>query len=300
MTGLTVHVIRMWEKRYKLVEPERTPSNRRLYSEQDIHRLRLLKKATELGYGISQVAGLDSTELEKLVKDLQPSPDTGQSQLPMTATETDLQKIYQQSWEAVKSLNAPKLENILVEALVSFSQPVILENLILPLINNLGISWQNGTMRIYHEHLASSVIRKFLLDQLSATTVPSSAPRLIVTTPTGQNHELGALIAALTAAAQGWNVTYLGANLPAEEIAAAINEKDAQSLLLSLVYPAQDPNLDKELSRLRQMTAKELIIIAGGRAVNSYLPVLHSIEALIFTNFSQLRQYLSAEEMAAQ
>ena len=296
MTGLTVHAIRMWEKRYKLVEPSRTPSNRRLYSDQDIQRLRLLKQATALGYGISQVAGLDNTELEKLVSVLQPTLQGNQPDLPLPAIEADLHACFQESLKAIQSLNAVQLENILLDAAVSFSQPVILENLILPLIQNVGVSWQNGVLRIYHEHLATTVIRKFLLDQLSATRIPPSAPGMIVTTPAGQTHELGALIAALIAATQGWNVTYLGANLPVEDIAAAIKEKNAQSLLLSLVYPLKDPKLEKELSRLRQLIGKEISIIVGGRAVNSYLPVLQSINAFIFTDYSQLRQHLGAQQ----
>ena len=296
MTGLTVHAIRMWEKRYKLVEPSRTPSNRRLYSDQDIQRLRLLKQATDLGYGISQVAGLDSTELEKLVSALQQAPQGNQSNLSLPAIEANLHDSFQESLKAIQSLNAVQLENILLDAAVSFSQPVILENLILPLIEKVGVSWQNGMMRIYHEHLATNVIRKFLLDQLTATRIPPSAPGMIVTTPAGQTHELGALIAALIAATQGWNVTYLGANLPVEDIAAVIKEKNARILLLSLVYPLQDPKLEKELIRLREIIGKEITIIVGGRAVNSYLPVLQSINAFIFTDYSQFRKHLSARD----
>jgi DNA-binding transcriptional MerR regulator/methylmalonyl-CoA mutase cobalamin-binding subunit len=300
MTGLTVHAIRMWEKRYKLVEPDRTASNRRLYSEQDIQRLRLLKQATDMGYGISQVAAMDSNELEQLVLALQQAPQRNQSDLSSPAIEANLQTSFQESLKAIQSLNAIQLENILLDAAVSFSQPVILENLILPLIQNVGVSWQNGVLRIYHEHLATSVIRKFLLDQLSAIRLPPSAPDMIVTTPAGQTHELGALIAALIAVTQGWNVTYLGASLPVEDIAAVIKEKNAQSLLLSLVYPLQDPKLEKELARLREIIGKEITIIVGGRAVNSYLPVLQSIDAIIYTDFSQLRKYLSTRETRDQ
>ena len=67
-TGLTSHVIRAWEKRYKAVVPYRSPKNRRLYSEEDVQRLQLLKSATDAGHSISQVAQLDSKELADLAQ----------------------------------------------------------------------------------------------------------------------------------------------------------------------------------------------------------------------------------------
>ena len=67
-TGLSSHVIRAWEKRYEAVVPHRSPKNRRLYSEEDVQRLQLLKGATDAGHSISQVAQLDSKELQNLTQ----------------------------------------------------------------------------------------------------------------------------------------------------------------------------------------------------------------------------------------
>ncbi len=300
MTGLTVHTIRMWEKRYKAVEPQRTSTNRRLYSDQDIFRLRLLKKATDMGYSIGQVVKWNTSELEKFVTsyhlDSVVSPLTSDS----STTEKNLSFFYQQAWEAILTLNAVHLENILLQTIASHNLFTVLEKLIVPLLKNIGDSWQKGLIRIYHEHMMTIVIRKFLQDQLLSIRVPPSAPTIVVATPTGQQHELGALISAVTAASLGWEVIYLGTNLPAEEIAGVINEKKAQALLLSIVYPARDPQLKNELYRLRQMTDKKLKLLVGGQAVQSYLPTLQSVEALIFSDFSQLLHYLntlSSEEL---
>lgn len=294
MTGLTVHTIRIWEKRYQAVEPHRTSTNRRLYSDQDIFRLQLLKKATEMGYSIGQVVKWNASELEKFVTSHQldsvSSPLTSDS----SAIEKNLSFFYQQALEAIRTLNAVKLENILLQTIVSHSLFTVLEKLIVPLLNNIGDSWQKGSIRIYHEHMMTIVIRKFLQDQLLAIRIPPTAPAIVVATPIGQQHELGALIAAVTAASLGWEVIYLGSNLPAEEIAAVIQEKKAQAVLLSIVYPASDPQLKNELYRLRQMTDKNLTLLVGGRAVHSYLPTLQSVEAIIFSDFSQLLHHLNA------
>jgi hypothetical protein len=86
-----------------------------------------------------------------------------------------------------------------------------------------------------------------------AQTPEPGAPELIVTTPSGQAHELGALMAASMASSQGWKVTYLGPNLPAEEIVAAAGRRGARAVALSVVFPADDARLYDELRRLRRL-----------------------------------------------
>jgi len=80
--------------------------------------------------------------------------------------------------------------------------------------------------------------------------LPDSAPALIITTPAGQLHELGAIPVGAAAVSQGWRVTYVGPNLPAEEIAGAAQQKRARAVALSVVYPEDDPHLSGELRRL--------------------------------------------------
>ena len=92
---------------------------------------------------------------------------------------------------------------------------------------------------------------------------------LVVATPAGQRHELGALLVAGIASDLGWRVVYLGCDLPAEEIAAGVAASQAAAILLSIVYPLTDPNLQDEVRRLRQLIGPDLPIVAGGRAAPS-------------------------------
>ena len=158
----------------------------------------------------------------------------------------------------------------------------------------MGTQWKNGNIRIYHEHLASAVIRKFLSDQLSKVQVSPNAPSIIVTTPLGQLHELGALIVALTAANLGWQIIYLGANLPAEDIAAAVGEKNIKYILLSIVYPANDPLLYTEILQLNQLLNKEVQLLIGGRAAKSYQQAINETNSFYFENLNQLRDFLQS------
>jgi len=115
----------------------------------------------------------------------------------------------------------------------------------------------------------------------------------VVATPQGQAHELGALAAAVTASTIGWRVTYLGANLPAEEIAAAAAQNDARAVALSIIYPPGDPGLLPELKRLHAYLQADVRLVVGGLSADSYRSVLDSIEAMRLPDMAALRSALS-------
>jgi DNA-binding transcriptional MerR regulator/methylmalonyl-CoA mutase cobalamin-binding subunit len=291
-TGLTAHVIRVWEKRYGAMSPMRTPTNRRLYSESDVERLQLLHRARLAGHSIGQIAQLPNERLQALVA----ADDLSTPTLPKITragpVDSSPRSILDASLEAVERLDAARLEAILTQAAVELSQPVLIEQVIVPLMCRIGDRWHEGTLRVAHEHLASAVVRTSL-GSLSRGFGPSPAdPALVVATPTGQLHELGALVVATTAAANGWHVTYLGPSLPAEEIAAAAQQARARAVAISLVYPPDDPFLRGELIKLRRGLPEGVVVLVGGLAYDAYRDVLQKIGALVLNDLADLRKHL--------
>jgi methylmalonyl-CoA mutase cobalamin-binding subunit len=116
----------------------------------------------------------------------------------------------------------------------------------------------------------------------------------VATTPARQRHELGALLAAATAAGEGWQVTYLGPDLPPEEIAAAALQKRARAVALSITYPPDDPMLVDDLRRLRRLLGPHILLITGGRACPAYSAALQEIGALRLEDLASLRRELQA------
>ena len=164
----------------------------------------------------------------------------------------------------------------------------LLQRVIAPLAQNIGELWRDGSITAAHEHFASAVIRIFLGHAANSFAGSNNAPVLIVTTPAGQIHELGALLAGAAAANLGWHVTYLGANLPAAEIAGAARLNRARAVALSLVYPEDDSRLEQELLRLRELLPPEITLLAGGRAMPAYRDALDTIGALQLKNLDHL------------
>ena len=291
-TGLSTYVIRAWEKRYQAVSPGRTDSNRRLYSDNDIERLILLKKATEQGESIGQIAGLENSELFGLVErdksgaiDLAgETPDFDKALAP----EQYVEKII----AAAREIDTAGMERLLTNAVVTLSQPVFLEKIVEPLMHLVGDMWYDGDIKAVHEHAVSAVVRTILGEQLSKQKAPATAPRIIITTPAGQLHEFGALAAAVMASSDGWDVTYLGPNMPADDIAKAGNQRQVRVVGLSVVYPSDNMSVGRELPLLRQYLGQEVAIIIGGRGAGYYKDIIESVSGILVSDLADFRSKL--------
>jgi DNA-binding transcriptional MerR regulator/methylmalonyl-CoA mutase cobalamin-binding subunit len=293
-TNLTPHVIRAWEKRYNAVVPHRSPKNRRLYSEDDVQRFHLLKKITAAGHTISQVASLDTGELMRLAQQEQPSvAKTGDSSLeyslPM-AVDDHLENCL----SAVRDLDSRRLERSYDQAAIDLTRPALLNDLIVPLFEEIGNRWRNGSLKILNEHMATSVTRNFLLDMLRATEISDSAPKILIATTVGQWHDIGALTVALTAAENGWHPIYYGPNLPAEEIALGVQQNGARVLAISIAHLLDHHPLVDEIRRLRRYVGRETALFIGGRIVGELIQILEEVDATYIQEFNQFRDELNS------
>jgi DNA-binding transcriptional MerR regulator/methylmalonyl-CoA mutase cobalamin-binding subunit len=284
-TGLSAHVIRIWEKRYGAVEPARTGTNRRRYSEEQIERLGLLREITQAGHSIGLVAKLPTEQLRTLAA--QAAGESGSSNRGRTSS-SGATPLLDKCIAAVRALDAGALEGTLRRASTSLGAQGLLQRVIAPLAQAMGELWRDGSITAAHEHFASAVIRIFLGHAAKPFAGVEGAPALVVATPSGQLHELGALLAGAAAANLGWHVTYLGASLPAAEIAGAARQNRARAVALSLVYPEDDPRLEGELARLRELLPAETVLLAGGRAMAAYRDALEKVAALQIKDLDHL------------
>lgn len=285
-TGLKPDLLRMWERRYRVVTPGRTETQRRLYSDSDVERLKRLAALVQQGHRIGGLVDLDASELAALQGD-----DRAAEIVSPRAPARRAEEFLAPCLTAVRTFDGPALEALLLRAAVELSRVHLLEELLAPLLRRIGELWHEGTLRPSHEHLATAVVRSFL-GGLRDSVAPPGAPTLVVTTPAGQLHELGALLAAATARSEGWQVLYLGPNLPAEEIAAAVEQRQARALALSITYPPDDPDLTAELTRLGRLTPPDLTILVGGRSRDGYREVLTGLGALEVADLATLRHRL--------
>ncbi len=291
-SGLSAHVIRVWEKRYGVVAPARTESNRRLYSDSDIERLTLLRMAVGAGYRIGNIARLPPEELRSLTaSEAAEGQGAGaQAGLP-AAREGDF---VQMSLQLIRRMDASALEEVLTRALIGLGHQGLLRKVIAPVTTAIGDLWQEGTLTAGHEHFASAFLRQFLSHGSRSFGLTESAPALVVATPSGQMHELGAVMITSVARNLGWRVIYLGCNLPAAEIAGAAVQNRARAVALSLVYPMDDAEIPRELAALRRYLPAGVALVAGGRAMPAYREALNRVGAMQTEDMDEFARQLEA------
>ncbi len=290
--GLSPHVLRAWEKRYgDVVAPGRSAGGRRLYSDADIERLRLLHEATRAGRRIGDVAGVSTRDLEALVAEdhltRQPPPD--QHAAPLIVSTRDYAS---EGIDAALNLDEQQLERILEQAVLSLPLLRWINEVIVPLMLQIGHMWSEGTLTPGHEHFVSTIVSRRMASVIASLAPAVDAPRVIVTTPSGTRHEIGALLAAMAAAAEGWHVTYLGSDLPAKDIAAVAHRVDAACVCLSIVYPTNDQQVHDELKTLRRELDDSVAMVIGGRAAGTYRVTLDEIGATFVPELVDLRAVL--------
>ncbi len=237
LTGLSADTIRVWERRYGAVDPDRTDGNKRRYSGGHVRRLVLLRRATELGHSIGQVVRLPDAELRRLIGES--SPDIG-SQVSLYAA------IVEDYLTAVFEYDVRRAESILTRTAAILPPMTLTLEVIVPLMRRVGEAWIADQIRIAHEHIISGQLRSLLGTLMRHEQPASGAPRIIVATPPRHLHEFGAIIGAFMAAGRGFEPIYLGTHMPLEEIADAAEQSGAGLVLLSIARDCE-PDEAREL-----------------------------------------------------
>jgi DNA-binding transcriptional MerR regulator/methylmalonyl-CoA mutase cobalamin-binding subunit len=262
-TGLTADLLRMWERRYGVVTPSRDEGGRRLYSDADIERLRLLAQATAAGRSVGQLVGLSPGELRDVVRGDEAARWQAARAPEAAAGETEF---VARALEHTQALDGTRLELELRRATTVLGAGRFLEGVVAPLFREIGDAWHAGRISIAQEHLASGVARPLLAELRATLPAGSSAPVLVAATPAGETHEIGALLAGGVAALAGWRVTYLGADLPAEEIARAVTATGASAVALSCVDPSNATRALAEIRHVRSLLPDGVRVLVGGAA----------------------------------
>lgn len=287
-SGLSTHVLRAWERRHGVVSPARSEGGQRLYSDADVERLTLLRQLTSHGGAIGQLAQLPREELARLAR---------ADQAERTEVETaegDAARWRDSVLRAIEGLDGMGLRRQLERGVVALGVHPFLEKVAGPVLYDIGERWRSGSLGIAHEHLATAVFRQVLGWVRETTETGTRGPSVVVATPPRQVHEGGALLVAATAAADGWRVVYLGADLPVAEIAAAAHRTRAHAVALSLVHPTGDAELGGHLTALRRALPPELPLLVGGAAAESYRVEIEAADGEIVGPLTDLRSALAA------
>jgi methanogenic corrinoid protein MtbC1 len=168
----------------------------------------------------------------------------------------------------------------------------LLQDVLMPVLVQVGDDWHRGPARIAHEHLMSSTMRNILGSFLRLYARPDVWTRLLFATPAGERHEIGTLGAAMLAASCGLGVVYLGPDLPAREIVESVRPASAQVLVLGLTVTSAAKARERELRTIVRDLPKGVELWAGGPGAVRHTALI-SPRGLVLRDYSAYQQELA-------
>jgi DNA-binding transcriptional MerR regulator/methylmalonyl-CoA mutase cobalamin-binding subunit len=281
-TGLTVETLRAWERRYRVVSPRRDDLGRRLYGPEDVLRLRRLREATERGHPIGRLAQMGEAGLIDLLHEASASPS------PVTAPSAFVERIL----EAAERYSSSACEQMLTLAISLLTPARLIDEVLEPLLREVGERWHSGRFSIAQERMVSSSVRRHV--GLIVETFDRSArgQSIVFATLPGERHELGMLMSAMICASHGFKIHYLGADLPPEEIARYAVEADAALVAISVVMLESVPSLTDHLAVIRQRLEPDVPIWIGGQGALGVDEEMLPEACLIIGDRAELEQRL--------
>jgi DNA-binding transcriptional MerR regulator/methylmalonyl-CoA mutase cobalamin-binding subunit len=249
-TGLSKDTLRVWERRYGFPTPARDESGERLYPEDQVLRLRVIKRLMDRGMRPGKVIRLELSELQRLAQE----PGSTAPRDAVTAPFLEL----------LRGHRGEDLRHALVRAMMHLGLARFVIELVAPLTTAVGEAWVRGEVEIYEEHLYSESIQAVLRNAIASASAQPGPPRVLLTTFPGEQHALGLLMAETLLTLEGAQCVALGAEMPVWEIARAAQAHEARVIALSfsLAYPAA--RAAEGLAELRRLCPETVEIWAGG------------------------------------
>lgn len=252
LSGIKAHTIRIWEKRYGLIDPERSDTNIRHYCDSDLKKLLNISVLNRNGLKISKIAQLSNSEITGLVNKLSENPNDTNSQ-------------FESLYLSMIDLDEELFEKILSRAIIQMGFEKMYIQLMYPFFMRMGIMWQTGTISPAQEHFISNLIRQKCLVAIDSIAPPelTNSKSFILYLPEKELHELGLLFMHYILKKRGHKVIYLGAMMPMESLIAIEKLHPSDYIVTSIVASMDSPEIDEYIENLANALPNKTIFITG-------------------------------------
>ncbi|QDE88243.1 transcriptional regulator [Myxococcus xanthus] len=274
LAGVRVELIRAWERRYGVLTPRRTPAGYRAYTDRDVAVLKQLKRLTDEGVAISEAAKLLPQLMEGLEAEV-----AGRGASPDARLHADTWR--ESVLAAAQAYDQPRVSDVLDEVLAALPPLKAFDEVLVPLLCDVGERWESGTLTVAQEHLVSQMVRARLVSLLHAAPLGRHRHGVLACFPE-EEHEMGLLGAALRLRHLGVRVTLLGQRVPAEDLGRAVLALRPDFVGLSTVASRSAQAFENTLTRLRQALPRGLPVWVGGAAARSHQAVCERLAVHVF------------------
>ena len=285
--GVKPHTLRVWEKRYQLFSPDRTESGQRLYSEDDLIRVKLIVTLIGQGHSISSLARYSKDEL--LLK-LNPKKNQ-ENESSKIITSVGTRKLLQHA----ASFSIEKFVEEMDYLRMSFGAKEFIFKIILPIMRDIGLLVAQGKCSITQEHIVSTIIRA-QLGKLNLPNTGGENGRFALATPDGNLHELSILIADIICRSNRVSTSYLGASHPANCLGEAVSALKCKTLVIGVVSSDlwdYETNIIPYLKLLDKNLKNKITVILGGAWEINFPQFKNITNVVIMNSFEELDKMLS-------
>ncbi|MDP3435538.1 MAG: MerR family transcriptional regulator, partial [Bacteroidota bacterium] len=237
LSGIKAHTIRIWEKRYQLLDPNRSDTNIRSYTDDDVRRILNVSMLIKNGYKISNVAAFDDAKLQEEV-------------LRQNKTLLDPEKNIDQLLFHTVNLDTFGFEQLLKKIIQENGFSKTIQNVIFPFFERIGLLWQAGSIFVAHEHFVSNLIRNHLIVETAKFDNHLSEKKILFFLREEELHELGLLYFNFLAAENGFRCIYLGQSLPFSDLASLLRSTEFNFVCTTFINAIEKPELEQYLANL--------------------------------------------------
>lgn len=282
LSGIKPHTIRIWEKRYKLLEPERTDTNIRRYDDNQLKRLLNTVTLMNSGVKISKIASYSEKERNDLISKKIEEHST---------SDFTAEILINQLFSSGLSYDETEFEKAFSSAILKFGIRGTYLKVIYPLLVRAGYMWQNTSLTPCQEHFITNLIRRKLFTALDSISLPVKSKRKwLLFLPENEYHEIGLLFAYYLIRSAGHSVIYLGPNVPYYDLKLTVAECNPTDIQFFTVHRLPKKELQtliksmesdfKKSSIVVSASANELVGIKGGKLVN-FVTSVEDLEKLL-------------------
>lgn len=278
LSGIKAHTIRIWEKRYRLIEPQRTHGNIRFYSDNDLKKIINVSLLNSNGFKISAIAGMKEDELTQKVFEL--SEARGQYRIHIDQLVTSMIDLDEEEFQNVLTMLEKKygFENTITE-------------IIYPFLDKIGVLWQTGNITPAHEHFISNLIRQKIIVAIDGLKHNAkSTLRAILFLPEHELHEIGLLFYHYIARKSGFKTYYLGQAVPLADLKAVYAIHRPHVLITSFTSFPSPATLNNYLQQISKDFSSSRILASGLRLKHSSFQFPSNLK--VFETAVELRDIL--------
>jgi methanogenic corrinoid protein MtbC1 len=282
MTGIPIDTLRAWERRYGVVAPGRDDRGR-LYGDDDLRKLQVLRRLVERGHAIGRIAALPGPELEALLA-------AGEEGAPALrpGSPVDVATLL----AALGRYDQAGLERQLGRVAAVLSPRDLVHEVLLPFLRSVGDGWEEGRLDVAQEHVATAAARNLLGSLLRLQVPREGRTPIVFATPPGERHEVGLLAAAMLAAFGGLGVVYLGADLPPDDVARAARRTAARAVILAVTGAEAPRGQVEAVRRLAGGLPEGVALMAGGMLTAELAREVAAAGATVVPDFAALEEAL--------